>query len=58
MSFAEVPSFIGRLRERETWGRLALEAAILTAARRQEIPHCRPVDLVDRNVPDRIGSVI
>jgi integrase len=37
MPFADVPAFLLRLRERETWGRLALEAAILTAARSGEI---------------------
>ncbi|MEO5773336.1 MAG: integrase arm-type DNA-binding domain-containing protein [Sphingomicrobium sp.] len=37
MSFADVPAFLARLREKETWGRLALEAAILTAARSGEI---------------------
>ena len=37
MPFADVPVFLSRLRERETWGRLALEAAILTAARSGEI---------------------
>lgn len=37
MPFSEVPGFLERLRERETVGRLALEAAILTAARSGEI---------------------
>jgi hypothetical protein len=37
MPFADVPAFLTRLRERESWGRLALEAAILTAARSGEI---------------------
>jgi integrase len=37
MPFADVPAFLARLREKETWGRLALEAAILTAARSGEI---------------------
>lgn len=37
MPFAEVPAFLSRLQEKETWGRLALEAAILTAARSGEI---------------------
>jgi integrase len=37
MPFADVPAFVTRLRERESWGRLALEAAILTAARSGEI---------------------
>ena len=37
MPYAEVPSFIGRLRERESVGRLALELAILTAARSGEV---------------------
>jgi integrase len=37
MSFAAVPAFLARLREKETWGRLALEAAILTAGRSGEI---------------------
>lgn len=37
MSYADVPAFMERLHEKETWGRLALEAAILTAARSGEI---------------------
>lgn len=37
MPFADVPAFIERLREKETWGRLGLQAAILTAARSGEI---------------------
>lgn len=37
MPYAEVPAFLVRLRDRESWGRLALEAAILTAARSGEI---------------------
>ena len=37
MAYADVPGFLTRLRERESWGRLALEAAILTAARSGEI---------------------
>jgi integrase len=37
MPFVAVPAFLTRLREKETWGRLALEAAILTAARSGEI---------------------
>lgn len=37
MSFAEVPSFLQTLRTRESMGRLALEALILTAARSGEI---------------------
>ncbi|MDQ3077738.1 MAG: integrase arm-type DNA-binding domain-containing protein [Pseudomonadota bacterium] len=37
MPFVDVPAFLIRLRERESWGRLALEAAILTAARSGEI---------------------
>lgn len=37
MAFADVPAFLKRLRERESWGRLALEGAILTAARSGEI---------------------
>lgn len=37
MPYADVPSFIAKLRERQSWGRLALEAAILTAARSGEI---------------------
>ena len=37
MPFADLPAFLARLREKETWGRLALEAAILTAARSGEI---------------------
>jgi len=37
MPFTDLPAFLARLRERESWGRLALEAAILTAARSGEI---------------------
>lgn len=37
MPFADVPAFIARLHDKETWGRLALEAAILCAARSGEI---------------------
>jgi len=37
MPYAAVPAFIGRLRERSSPGRLALEAAILTAARSGEV---------------------
>ena len=37
MPFADIPAFLARMREKETWGRLALEAAILTAARSGEI---------------------
>jgi integrase len=37
MPFGDEPAFLTRLRERESWGRLALEAAILTAARSGEI---------------------
>jgi integrase len=41
MPFADVPAFLVTLREKETWGRLALEAAILTAARSGEIRGAR-----------------
>lgn len=41
MSHAEVPKFLARLRERESIGRLALEAVILTAARSGEIRFAR-----------------
>ena len=37
MPYAEVNDFISKLRVRESWGRLALEATILTAARSGEI---------------------
>ena len=37
MPYADVPAFMARLRAKETWGRLALEATILTAARSGEI---------------------
>ena len=37
MPFADVPTFLTRLRERESWGRLALEATIMTATRSGEI---------------------
>lgn len=41
MSYADVPEFVTRLRERESIGRLALEAVILTAARSGEIRFAR-----------------
>ena len=37
MPYTHVPAFLTQLREKESWGRLALEAAILTAARSGEI---------------------
>ena len=37
MPYADVPAFIDKLHERQSWGRLALEAAILTASRSGEI---------------------
>lgn len=37
MPYCDVPGFIARLQERTSWGRLALEAAILTAARSGEV---------------------
>lgn len=37
LPWAGLPDFMARLREKETWGRLALEATILTAARSGEI---------------------
>jgi len=37
LPYAELPAFYANLRERETMGRLALEAAILTAARSGEV---------------------
>jgi integrase len=37
MPYADVPDFVSKLRERQSWGRLALEATILTAARSGEI---------------------
>jgi integrase len=41
MSYAEVPAFMQRLRERESIGRLALEVVILTAARSGEVRFAR-----------------
>jgi integrase len=41
MGYANVPEFMTRLRERESIGRLALEAVILTAARSGEIRFAR-----------------
>lgn len=41
MGYADVPKFMQRLRERESIGRLALEAVILTAARSGEIRFAR-----------------
>lgn len=37
LAYTDLPAFMARIRERETWGRLALEAAVLTAARSGEI---------------------
>jgi integrase len=37
MPYSDVPAFVERLHEKDTWGRLALEAAILTAARSGEV---------------------
>ena len=37
LPYPDLPAFMPRLRDKETWGRLALEAAILTAARSGEI---------------------
>ncbi len=37
LPYADVPGFVARLRERESMGRLALEAMILTAARGGEV---------------------
>ena len=37
LSYAELPEFMGKLRKRDSMGRLALEAAILTAARSGEV---------------------
>jgi integrase len=37
MAWADLPAFMKDVRARESWGRLALEAAILTAARSGEI---------------------
>lgn len=37
LSYTDIPDFMAQLRERETVGRLALEAAILTAARSGEV---------------------
>lgn len=39
MPYANVPAFIPRLRERESYSRLGLEFAILTAARSGEVRH-------------------
>ena len=39
MAYAKVPDFIPRLRERESYSRLALEFAILTGARSGEVRH-------------------
>ena len=41
MGYADVPKFLARLRERESIGRVALEAVILTAARSGEIRFAR-----------------
>ena len=37
MPYADVPNYVRRLREKESWSRLALEASILTGARSGEI---------------------
>ncbi|WPZ07561.1 tyrosine-type recombinase/integrase [Pelagerythrobacter marinus] len=39
MPYSRVPAFVPRLRERESYSRLALEFAILTAARSGEVRH-------------------
>jgi integrase len=41
MSYTDVPAFLQRLRQRESVGRLALEAVILTAARSGEVRFAR-----------------
>jgi integrase len=41
LPYAQVPDFVASLREQTTWGRLALEALILTAARSGEIRGAR-----------------
>jgi len=50
MTYADVPKFLTRLRERESIGRLALEALILTAARSGEIRFALwpEIDLTER----------
>jgi integrase len=47
LPYAEVPAFVAKLRERESMGRLALEALVLTAARSGEVrlARWREIDL-------------
>ncbi|UUY01425.1 integrase arm-type DNA-binding domain-containing protein [Sphingomonas sp. J315] len=54
MPYADVPAFIERLRERESVGRVALEALILTAARSGEI---RGACWSELDLKNRIWSV-
>ena len=54
MSYADVPAFVEKLRERESVGRVALEALILTAARSGEI---RGACWSELDLENRIWSV-
>lgn len=54
MSYADVPAFVEKLRERESVGRAALEALILTAARSGEI---RGACWSELDLENRIWSV-
>lgn len=54
MSYADVPAFVEKLRERESVGRVALEALILTAARSGEI---RGACWSELDLQNRIWSV-
>ncbi|WP_231733775.1 site-specific integrase [Sphingomonas sp. CCH9-H8] len=54
MSYADVPAFIEKLRERESVGRVALEALLLTAARSGEI---RGACWSELDLQNRIWSV-
>ena len=51
MAYVDVPRFLGKLRARESVGRIALEALILTAARSGEIRGARWSELdLDKGV--------
>jgi integrase len=54
MTYVDVPNFLTRLRERESVGRLALEALILTAARSGEIRFALWPEI---NLKERLWSI-
>lgn len=54
MPYAKVPAFIPRLRERESYSRLALEFAILTAARSGEV---RMAKFDELNLEEKLWTI-